>query len=163
MGSSLARATSSSLEFTHERCQEACRYSRAHILAREFWVCEKQRPVVWKEVKRLCPLSRPAAARLADGPEPGGHRLDALGVLGRHVGRLAEVVEEIVELIDGGFARLGGRVGHDGLARPGRDVLPRPLPEGEPAGVVDGVVAASGRIAKQGRQDVEAVGRGTLA
>ena len=43
-------ATSSSLEFTHERCQETCRYSRAHILAREFWICEKQRPVVWKEV-----------------------------------------------------------------------------------------------------------------
>jgi len=37
-----------------------------------------------------------------------------------------------------GLARLGGRIGHDGLTRPGRDELPRSLPQGEPAGVVDG-------------------------
>ena len=47
------------------------------------------------------------AARLADGLEPGGHRLDAVGVLGRHVVHLAEVVGEIVELVGGGFAGLG--------------------------------------------------------
>ena len=53
-------------------------------------------------------------------------------------------------------------MGLDGRARPGRDVLPGPLPQGEPAGVVDGVVAADARIAEQGRQDVEAVRRGPL-
>jgi hypothetical protein len=71
-------------------------------------------------------------------------------------------VGEIVELIDGGFAGLDACIGHDGSTRPGRDKLPRPLPKGEPAGVVDGVVAANTRVAEQGRQDVEAVERGTL-
>src|SRR5579885_283486 len=54
--------------------------------------------------------SGPAAARLADRTEPGGHRPDAIRVLGRHVLRLAEVLGQVEELVDGGDTRLGGRV-----------------------------------------------------
>src|SRR4051812_15188 len=81
------------------------------------------------------PSLRPGAGRLADLLQHRGQFLDLLRVLGREVGRLAEVVGQ-VEQQPAGRAALDalGRLAGPAAAAAGLDVLPVAVADGERPG-----------------------------